>query len=318
MQSKKVKIEPFYLSTVITYINSMSTFENFRKVSKNCSEAVMMLHTNPHLIFRYIPYLLKTFPNINTLYGNINEISDEITEDQCEKIEYIDSSRFLIGTRVKESLFEKITGLRVDFSYYQNFKENLNKMNNLRTLITENIPPKNIDEFLQNEHLRLHKLTCYVYEIKEDYFDKFVKDLAGVDIEVYFMSDKKINVIDSKNVHFVHNVYLERVIVGKEQNEYEQTLYKCTRSDIDFVLNSTTLTDVKLHIRCNECNYMNFENTHIDNLDIEIDKGVEVKIVLPREIKNLTITSNITIVNFVNLKECKCISNMNIKGKMRT
>ena len=47
METKRVKLEPFYLSTVVTYISSTITFENFRKVSKNCEEAVKMLHTNP-------------------------------------------------------------------------------------------------------------------------------------------------------------------------------------------------------------------------------------------------------------------------------
>ena len=126
METKKVKLEPFYLSSIITYINSTSTFEKFRKISKNCEEAVKMLHTNPLLIFRYIPYLLKTFPNINTLSGDINEVSNELTEEQGKQIEFIDSSRYSIGTRVKESLFSKITGLRVQYSYYQNFEENLN------------------------------------------------------------------------------------------------------------------------------------------------------------------------------------------------
>ena len=97
METNKVKLEPFYLSKVVNYISSTSAFENFRKVSKNCEEAVKMLHTNPQLIFRYIPYLLETFPNINTLYGNINEISDELTEEQSKQIEFIDSSRFIIA-----------------------------------------------------------------------------------------------------------------------------------------------------------------------------------------------------------------------------
>ena len=86
METKKVKLEPFYLSTVITYISSTSTFQNFRKISKNCTEAIKMLHTNPQLIFRYTPYVLRVFPNINTLSGDINVISNEITENRWNRL----------------------------------------------------------------------------------------------------------------------------------------------------------------------------------------------------------------------------------------
>ena len=96
METKKVKLEPFYLSTIITYISSTTAFQNFRKVSKNCTEAVKMLHTNPQLIFGYTPYVLRVFPNINTLYGDINVISNELTEEQSKQIEFIDSSRHII------------------------------------------------------------------------------------------------------------------------------------------------------------------------------------------------------------------------------
>ena len=85
METKKVKLEPFYLSTVITYISSTTTFQNFRKISKNCTEAIKMLHTNPQSICGYTPYVLRVFPNINTLSGDINVISNEITENRWNR-----------------------------------------------------------------------------------------------------------------------------------------------------------------------------------------------------------------------------------------
>ena len=102
---KKVKLEMIYMGTVALSIPSTTTFQTFRKVSKNCNEAIKMLHINPFFIFKYIPYLLNVFPNINTLYGNINEISDEVNNEQIARIDNIDSSRYALGTKVKETLF---------------------------------------------------------------------------------------------------------------------------------------------------------------------------------------------------------------------
>ena len=317
METKKVKLEPFYLSTVITYISSTTTFQNFRKISKNCTEAIKMLHTNPQSICGYTPYVLRVFPNINTLSGNINVISNEITDEQSKQIEFIDSSRHFIRKEVKENLFSKITGLRIDYNYYGEYNNNLDKMSNLRTLITEFLPVTCIKEIIRNKNLKLQRLVCYV-EVSEKEFEELKKDIAGTNINMYIAGRKTLNVIDTNNVHYV--IIEERKVDNDYSGSvYEKSFDKFTDIELASVLNiKVSSIRITITIESNECDYINFDIMNITHLLINIANGKEVKIRLPKTIQCLNVNSENSFVDFINLKECTSLRKINLCGRIKT
>ncbi|KAL7714340.1 F-box domain containing protein [Entamoeba marina] len=74
-----MKLERIYLMNVILYLDSLSTFKKFVKVSKDCKEAFEMLHKNPNYSFRTTEEELKIFSqskSLQTIEGHFDDIKD--------------------------------------------------------------------------------------------------------------------------------------------------------------------------------------------------------------------------------------------------
>ena len=240
-----------------------------------------------------------------------------------EQIEFIDSSRHFIRKGVKESLFSKITGLRVDFSYYKNFKENLDKMYNLKTMITTDIPLCDIYDIVNDKHFKLLRLTCYVDDVKESWFDRLKVKLEGLDEDVYVVCNKELNVIDSINLHYVQFASYEMIQLEEDNSEnaskeYELSFNKFRKNDFDSIMTEHWLSKkLQLNIGYNECECIDLENTQIKSLTIGITNGFDTSLKLPKTIKELIIKSNKAFIDLANLEDCKCINSINIDGKFK-
>ena len=102
-------------------------------------------------------------------------------------------------------------------------------------------------------------------------------------------------------------------------NEGEQSFEVFTKNDLASIMyyKSLQLITVKLTIKFNECDCMDFENKCINNLDIKITHGKNLKIKLQKTTKNLTLSTGNVCVDLYNLKEC-ITNSIEINGKIKT
>ena len=61
------RLEPFYFSNVLLYLNNVETIKSVPLVSKRCHEAMLTLKTNPAMFSTSPREILKLFPNTNTM-----------------------------------------------------------------------------------------------------------------------------------------------------------------------------------------------------------------------------------------------------------
>ena len=99
--------------------------------------------------------------------------------------------------------------------------------------------------------------------------------------------------------------------------EFKQTYSLFKREDVDSILKHPAFKEVKLVIETNKSDCIDFENTCIQSLDIEISNGIDVKIKLPKVLNNLRIKSEKTCVDSYNLSECNIVTKMELYGNIR-
>ena len=196
-------------------------------------------------------------------------------------------------------------------------------MYNLKTMITTDIPLCDIYDIVNDKHFKLHRLTCYVDDVKESWFERLKVKLEGLDEDVYVVCNKELNVIDSINLHYVQFASYEMIQLEEDNSEnaskeYELSFNKFRKNDFDSIMTEHWLSKkLQLNIGYNECECIDLENTQIKSLTIGITNGFDTLLKLPKTIKELIIKSNKAFIDLANLEDCKCINSINIDGKFK-
>ncbi|KAL7712240.1 hypothetical protein QTN25_010150 [Entamoeba marina] len=149
MQPKQ--LEPFYLINVLLYVEN-ETVLSFEFISKNCGEAIKMLHTNPwknptEKVLNDILSMFKHFPRLKTLQidtRTLLALPDEYI-DLVERVQIVDkdvvvggyfSNKLVVSNRLLlvEDQYLKLQKMMIRASQFTTFLQNILKFPNLKLL----------------------------------------------------------------------------------------------------------------------------------------------------------------------------------------
>ncbi|EDR21678.1 hypothetical protein EDI_247530 [Entamoeba dispar SAW760] len=310
-------LEPFYLSIVALYLKGTTTFQLFLKVSKNCENAIKMLHINPYNVVAYLPYLIKVIPNISALYINALEAQDLLTSKEVEMITWIDSTKNQCDiSKLNETISEKVLNVRINNSQIQF----LYKLKNVQKVIIEQINNINEQNIAILKHLQSLKiLVLYFKKINQESIDLIVRYSQQQSfVVINIVVDNYFNRIgETKNIHYFNHIKQEKVMLGEEvitfnncildEETFQFRLNKYSINRIKELIIETDILDIKS---------LCLNNYIISKLSITIHKGCTFFLKLPSKLEELNINAPKCIILMKDTKDWK-IRRISIKCDIR-
>ncbi|ELP92021.1 hypothetical protein EIN_290900 [Entamoeba invadens IP1] len=296
-----IKLEPFFLSTVALYIKGTTQFMVFRKVSKNVEEALKMLHINPYGVVSYLPFLLISLPNINTLYLNALNVQNELNKQQLQQITWIDSSASICHLlNINKEISFKVTSLRL--SAKVSLCQYLNNFPNLRKLIIENAEYLNTIKVWYFKSLKVLKTLVlyvdsfysYTNDIEEmlDELEKLLKENKYLTITIVSKSTKCLNRVSDINFYNFPELFEphDRVLNVKKQVIINND--KMNPTNINEIVQNKEFTYVRdLEVSCQSFDGENFDvsKMSLKTLKINIKSTKLLYVSIPSMLEKITV-----------------------------
>ena len=228
MESKHTRLEPVFLMSVIQYIDSLTTLENFHQVSKNCDQAINRSKKNNGYQERTVEVMLSDtrysnivkeiniFEGLETLHVDLYTL-EKLSINQLDKnllfeIPYLPHKVNIDKFKNLQSVKDRIVSYGADLSQ----KEDLDfgQMYSLREVrlrvtktINEEAVKKAISGLRKLEHLRKLIILCDSQYVK--FFWDLVKDINYDRTNVIF----KLNWFRDEDVPIINEVS-NRATVG--------------------------------------------------------------------------------------------------------
>ncbi|BFU20950.1 hypothetical protein EHI8A_062330 [Entamoeba histolytica HM-1:IMSS-B] len=311
-------LEPFYLANVALYLKGTTLFQSFIKISKNCENAIKMLHINPYNVIAYLPYLIKVITNINALYINALEAQELLTSEEVEKITWIDSTKNQCEiSKLNETISEKVLNVRINNSQIPF----LYKLKNVQKVIIEQITNINKQGIDVLTHLQVVKmLVLYFNTIDQKSIDLIVRySQQNPHVVIHIVVDDDVcnRIGETKNIHYFNYIKQKKDIVSEEVMTFNN--YILEEETILFRLNKCLINRIKkvrIETDILDSKSLCLNNYLISKLSITIHKGCTFLLKLPSGLEKLKINAPKCIVLMKDTEDWR-IASISLKCDIR-
>ncbi|ELP91488.1 hypothetical protein EIN_144580 [Entamoeba invadens IP1] len=309
------KLEPFFLSIISLYIKGTTNFLVFRKVSKNVEEALKMLRINPYKVVSYLPFLLNSLPNINTLYITVLDAQSELSESQLSQINWIDSSSKTCDiSKITRNYAQKVISLRFSASecpcwYLEDFIY-------LQKLIIENAEDLSVFKISIFKSLKFLKLlVLYSNDPQDKYLQSgfilnalecVMKMNQNLTINLCVSNKKTVEMVTKVNLYY--HKFSNKAIncdIKKDFDKFEINYLRGNKyivTEMVESLDKNLIRYLKVSFDTYESVEMDFSSLFIVSLKLSVKNTKQLFVRIPNTLSDITIIApnqNVCVESFM-------------------
>ncbi|ELP91958.1 hypothetical protein EIN_400980 [Entamoeba invadens IP1] len=326
------KINSTVLSTIILYIDSVTTLRTFIKISRHTLKSISVLQNNPIHILRYIPFLFEYSSNIKTLSGSIIQLQKYLIGDDLKKFECIDCSHILINPKlIRSNFINKIVSLKIlscDILQILDFA-NLSKLVIVSTcdLGFESTFLKNLLKL--KTLLKLQTVVLYMKSASQNFLkqiEKWCQTHQNIFVGIGVLQEVRFDKPDTQNFQIVSFDIKNEISLNFETKKENENIQKITRKieqldnlefgELLFEMSKNENKKLRLEITKNLVEEFNFSTTCFDCLELQVMNGKHLKFSSNSKIHNLSIETKKCLIDLKTIFLNKNIVILKINGEV--